>query len=507
MRFLAAAGLVTILAGLGAYYATDALSWFSILNLTAGPLLLAAAAVVAARRVRGFSGALSRGVLLRWAGVLSVLLGVVLYSNALARRSGAVLDLTLDRQYTLAPQTLALCEELELVGGSRPELLLFEVARLADDVRLLTQAYQRSCPVDVRALERREAPGVAVRTLLEFETTVVACHQGRCEPVGFPSEQNVTSALLRLVRLDAPIVYFLVGHGELDASSEKEFGASALVAALRDEGMLVRPWVGPATSEAPADAQLVIAAGPERNLLGGEISALRAYLLRGGRLLALLDPSHSTNLERLLGEFGFELPAGIVADRAASPLLPDPQPLNLLVSDFDRFHPITRSLDSRTMVALSGVRPLGTLRKPEPQDRMDALLYAGPTAWLESDVDEALAGRPVAGDPDEPVGGAVLAAAGAFPRGGRETRIVVIGDVDFARNRLIPSLYNIDLALNAVEWLLDDEQRIALRPKGWRVDDDPLTIQQTLGYFYSLAFALPEILLLLGLHAWWRQRR
>ncbi len=31
-------------------------------------------------------------------------------------------------------------------------------------------------------------------------------------------------------------------------------------------------------------------------------------------------------------------------------------------------------------------------------------------------------------------------------------------------------------------------------------------VETTLGYFYSLAFALPEILLLLGIHAWYRQQ-
>jgi hypothetical protein len=505
MRFCTGAALVTILSGLGAFYATDELSWFSIANLVASPLLLGTAALLAARSVRGFSGALSRHALWRWTALLGALCAVVGLGYGLARRSGAALDLTFDRQYTLAPQTEALCRELELRAGSAPELLLFEDAELADDVRLLTQAYQSSCPIEVRALARREAPSSALRTLQEFETTLVVCLEGRCEPVGFPSEANVTNALLRLVRLDAPIAYFLVGHGELDASSEGDFGASALVGALRDEGVLVRPWVGPAAREAPPDAQLVIAAGPERDLLSGELEALRRYLERGGRLLALLDPARRSNFDDALAVFGFALPEGIVADRGGTPLLPDPQPLNLLVSDFDRFHPITRPLDTRTMLVLSGVRPVAAGEKPEAEDRLGNLLYAGPRAWIERDVTEALAGREVAPD-GEQSGSVPLAAAGAFPRGGRETRIVVIGDVDFARNRLVGSLYNTDLLLNAVAWLLEDEQRIALRPKGWRIDDNPLTIQQTLGYFYSLAFALPEALLLLGLHAWSRQR-
>jgi hypothetical protein len=66
-------------------------------------------------------------------------------------------------------------------------------------------------------------------------------------------------------------------------------------------------------------------------------------------------------------------------------------------------------------------------------------------------------------------------------------------------------LYNRDLLLNSLLWLAQEEELIALRPKGPTPDQDPLTIEQTLAYFYFLAFALPEALLLLGIHAWYRQ--
>ena len=42
--------------------------------------------------------------------------------------------------------------------------------------------------------------------------------------------------------------------------------------------------------------------------------------------------------------------------------------------------------------------------------------------------------------------------------------------------------------------------------KAWTPNQDPLTLQQTVAYFYFLAFALPEALLLLGIFSWWRQR-
>ncbi len=66
MIVLAAAGLVMILSGLGAYYATGReQSVFSALNLITGPVLLLAAGIVQVRRTRGFSGALSRRVAIR----------------------------------------------------------------------------------------------------------------------------------------------------------------------------------------------------------------------------------------------------------------------------------------------------------------------------------------------------------------------------------------------------------------------------------------------------------
>ena len=77
MRFLAAAGLVTILSGLGAYYATDELSLFSIANLVVGPLLLLIAGVIEARRFQGFTGALSRRVALRWGLISAAVLAVI----------------------------------------------------------------------------------------------------------------------------------------------------------------------------------------------------------------------------------------------------------------------------------------------------------------------------------------------------------------------------------------------------------------------------------------------
>ena len=509
MQFIAAAGLVMILSGLGAYYATGEQGVYSIANLVGGPLLLAAAALVAARRFRGFSGAHPRRVALRSAALGVGVLALVLAANLLARGWGARLDLTVERSYTLAPQTLETCARLDAEPDEpAPELLFFEDSKLARDVRLLVESYATSCPrLRTRELTSAEAPP-SLRGVLEgYEVTVAACLGTRCEPVGYPSEQNITSALLRLTRRTEPRVYFTVGHGEVDLASESEHGFAGLVASLAAEGITARALVTASRSAVPEDAAALIIAAPERDWLPAELEALDRYLDGGGRLLTLLEPGQRLNLLALLARWGFELPDGVVVDLARTPLLRDAQPISLLVHLFDPTHAVTRALDSRTMIVLPGVRPVLYARKPRPEDRLHYLAYATARAWVERDVAGALAGRRVERDPDEAGGRELpIAAAGRYPRGEREARIVVIGDRDFASNRLIGSLYNRDLLLNSVLWLIEDETRISIRPKGWTPIQAPLTLQQSVAYFYLLAFALPELLLLLGIRAWYRQR-
>jgi gliding motility-associatede transport system auxiliary component len=332
-----------------------------------------------------------------------------------------------------------------------------------------------------------------------------------CDPVGYPSERNITSALLRLSRERAVRVYFTVGHGEIDLASEADVGYAGVAALLRNQGFEPQALVGPAASEVPADADLVVVGAPERDFLPEELAVLERYLAGGGRLLVLADAGqHSNVYSELLPRWGFELDDAVVLDQAASPLLKDPTPVNLLVHLFAPYNPVTRNLSQRTMLLLPRARPVALGRKPGEDDRLDRTAFASQRAWLSHDLSRALAGSETS-PPDGASGQEIsLVATGRYPRGGesaaREARIVVVGDREFASNRLLEALYNRDLLLNAVRWLASDEQAIALTDKGWTPNQDPLTLQQTVAYFYFLAFALPESLLLLGIFAWWRQR-
>jgi ABC-type uncharacterized transport system involved in gliding motility auxiliary subunit len=516
MAFLPAAGLVMIVVGVASYYATRSLhglSAFSTANLALGVALVLIGAVLQARRFRGFSGTESRRVVLRWAALFLGALAAVIAVDVWARSLTARIDLTVDRMYTLSEQSRALCQETLQKGGAPVELVFFEDALLAKDVRLLVDAYKDSCPsLEIRDASRREPPAAARDLYTTTATTVIACRGDVCDPVGYPSERNITNAIARLTRDRAIRVYFSIGHGEIDLASESETGYSGVAALLRDQGFDPQAFVGPASSDVPSDADVVVVAAPERDLMAEELAVLDRYLERGGRMLVLADAGQRSNFySDFLPRWGFSLDDAVVLDRASSPLLKDPKPINLLVHLFAPYNPVTRNLSQRTMLLLPRTRPVDLGRKPGPDDKLERAAFASQRAWVSHDIAKALAGKDTepasSGDSQE----ISVIATGRYPKGESdesqsEARIVVIGSRDFASNRLLEALYNRDVLLNAFRWLGNDEKRIALTDKGWTPNQDPLTLQQTVAYFYFLAFALPESLLLLGIFAWWRQR-
>jgi hypothetical protein len=117
---------------------------------------------------------------------------------------------------------------------------------------------------------KRRAPPEAARDLYTTNaTTVIACRGDVCDPVGYPSERNITSAILRLARDRAIRVYFTVGHGEIDLASESDAGFSGVGSMLRDQGLEPQALVGPAATEVPADADVVVVRRPSATCCRG----------------------------------------------------------------------------------------------------------------------------------------------------------------------------------------------------------------------------------------------
>ena len=282
--------------------------------------------------------------------------------------------------------------------------------------------------------------------------------------------------------------------------------------ALEEQGYAVESLDLPEAGEVPAEASLVVVAGPAEEFFDAEVDALEAYLDDGGSLMLLIDPRTSPRLGSLLDAWGVTLDDRIVLDTSGAGQLVGLGPAAPLVSDYPD-HPITNDFgNGRSFFPL--VRPVNVEEVPgvtatpilasNPQSRAESISTEGE---LDFDPEAAPTGpytlgvalsRPVEGavaDPENP---------DAPPP---EARLVVIGNSTFATDGLFDQQLNGDVFLNAVNWLgQQNDAALSIRPKEVTNRRIVMTVQQQIGLGVFALLVLPVVGFALALVMWLRRR-
>lgn len=302
----------------------------------------------------------------------------------------------------------------------------------------------------------------------------------------FKGEQKFTNALTQLGQTREPKIRFTTGHGEVPLDGLEERGLSSLHELLKGDGYAAEEWASLGQAAVPADTDLLVIAGPTANFVQPEIDAIGAYLDRGGRLLAMLDPVLSrtspglvgTGLEPLLAKYGVQVDNDIVVDPS------NPLPgigAETLFSNVYGQHPIVEPLSrpglpmlvslARSVRAVSG--PAGA--------KVTELLKTTPAGWGETnfaaldkvnrddaDLPGPLAlGVAVGGDSKPPAPADDDMPAPSPPaEDPKAPRLVVFGDSDLATNQFWSlNVGNSTAIANAVNWLVERKDLIAIPPK------------------------------------------
>jgi ABC-type uncharacterized transport system involved in gliding motility auxiliary subunit len=87
-----------------------------------------------------------------------------------------------------------------------------------------------------------------------------------------------------------------------------------------------------------------------------------------------------------------------------------------------------------------------------------------------------------------------------------ETRVAAIGDSDFVSNAYLGVEGNRDLFMNTVNWLAQQENLIAIRPKEPSDRRMTLTENKTMAILLLSIFVIPGVVLGAGVYSWWRRR-
>jgi ABC-type uncharacterized transport system involved in gliding motility auxiliary subunit len=456
-----------------------------------------------------------------------IVLGILLGINYVATRQNKRWDLTSSKEFELSDQTKKILQDLK-----QPlKLVVFERDERAQPYRdRLSEYTYLSKQVQVEYIDPEKQPSVAKQYQIQQFGTIAIEYQSRVERVTGTSEQDLTNGIIKAVTGQQKKIYFITGHNEHDTgSADERVGYNAAGAELQRENYTVEKLTLAQTPEAPADAAVVVIAGPAFDYLPPEIDALKRYLNKGGHVLMMLDPPDTTtappltNLIALAREWGIEVNDNVIVDQSSIGQLLGRGP-GVPVAGSYPGHPITERFNVITSFPLArSVTPVtGGARTAQP------IVETSQQSWAESDVKALAERRPVGFDeggadkrgpvsvaaaistdaPEQPA--APAPAAGAPPADAppkRETRIVVFGDSDFASNDglgMAPG--NRDLFLNTINWLAQQENLISIRPKA--PDDRRVTLtedQQSMVMIFSIIL-LPGIVLASGVFSWWRRR-
>lgn len=483
---------------------------------------------------------------------LFVIVGLL---NFLSVRYEKTVDLTENNLYTLAPQSKQLVSNLEqpLTVWVFKNLPSQETEQLLKNYQQQSENFQVEFVDPQTNIAKVEEFGVESygEVYVEYEDKTQFVQQvSEVEPI---SEVKLTSAIQNIQRDRVSFVYVLQGHGEppLDAV---QGGLSQAVASLEQQGYQVEPFNFAEETNLPnlANSVLLIAS-PQRELFGAEVDAIALYLAEGGSLLLLLDPDSNSGLDPILDTWGIQLDDRVIVDASGQGQVLGFNVATALVTRYGD-HPITNPFGNGISV-YPLARPVDAVEKEGIT--ATPLAYTSEESWAESDTtEEELAYNPerdragplvisfaldrveasssqtqpeeetpdAEASPDqteempsnaegettnniEETPEATASEEIASPQPSPDSRVVVFGDSDFARNGLFVQQLNGDMFLNAVDWLANrDTAALALRPKEETNRRINLSPQQAAILSRIAIGIVPLFGLILAIISWLRRR-
>jgi len=452
-------------------------------------------------------------------------LGVAVLANAVSLRYNGRWDLTENKRHSLSPQTVKLVQGLqapvEVIGFFRSDT---PGKRTAED--LLKQYAQASGGKFAYRMEDPDrSPGLARRYGVESYGTMVMQSGEKSEKVLDADEERLTNALVKVIRSGKPVVYVVKGHGERDPSNAERTGLSQAKEQMEKANYTVKELELARQTAVPADAAVVVVAGPKTDLLPAELSALDAYLAQGGRVLFMADPLQADGVVKYLAKYGVALGNDIVVEPSPIGQLFGVGPEVPLVTRYEQ-HPITKDM-ANVMAGFPITRSVAPAKDPPPKGiRATPLATTSQDAWGETDLAGLRRGQPARRDPaDTPGPVPVLTAVTVVPPPDAKTepkaeakseedpakkpegRLVVMGTSTFASNQGLGFQGNRDLFLNIVAWLAGQEGEIAIRPKDTRQNPIFLTAAQSRTVLWVSIVVLPGAVMVCGIWLVVRRRR
>jgi len=397
---------------------------------------------------------------------VGAVLGALVVALALSVGVQREWDLSADRSNSLSPQTVevlkGLTEPVALypLYGKRNELERDAYWRVLRSYRQESDRLSVEFVDPLRQPGRLQALGVDPRSQELGEGTTLVVRGDRRLTFRGREEEDITNAILEVGRTGRRVVGFLRGYGEHDPDSKAGGGYREAREALEREYYDVIDVE--LDRGIPDEVTVLVAAGPSLPIPAERLEALQSWLDAGGRLLALIEPDDASGLNDVTQRWGLRVTSDVVVDPRSNV---NESEQFVKVTSYER-HPAVEGFGARMPTAFPIVARVVDFETGDP------LLFHEPVL-LSSSLSSV-----IEADGSRSSGPFALGAASwrQDKESDRETRVLAIGDADWASNAYLPVQANRNLFLNAIAWLARESQLITVRRNelaGQAIELDP----------------------------------
>jgi ABC-type uncharacterized transport system involved in gliding motility auxiliary subunit len=434
-----------------------------------------------------------------------VVIAILVAINWLANRYNKSYDATANKRYTLSEQTKKIVNELK----SDATITYIDRASQFDQAKSLLERYANLSPkIHIHYIDYMKNPTVARSYNLKYPGTAFVEYNSKREEAKAMTEEGITG-LIRTEKSGTKKVCFVQGSGEHPLDESGQTGLSRFKDALSKESYDATPVNLLQNAQVPKDCTVLVAAGPQYDYQAPEVAAIQNYVQNGGRAMLLLDPplqmgrtttSKNEGLEKMLAGWGVSLANDLVLEVNPIGQLFGLGPEVPLITSYGS-QPIVTELHSATGFPLAQSMTIANKDKTTVEKLFSTGNNAEATTNLSSQ-------SVTLGDPKNQKGPFTLGAAGTYNTGkpNEQGRFVVIGNSGFAANNFISFNANRDLAMNAINWLAQDEDLISIRPK--EAEDRRLNVNaaQMRLFLYFTLIALPLLIIGSGISVFLKRR-
>jgi ABC-2 type transport system permease protein len=430
---------------------------------------------------------------------------VLVALNVVASRTTPSWDLTHSGLNTLAPQSVLAARRLDadlLVIG----LFRSGVGNGQTEAEALVGLYQAQ---STRIVYRSASFDTDVADVRKYSVqepdTLVLDYGGKTQLLtpALQTEQDFTSALLKLESNHVPVVCWAAGVGGRSRSDTGQSGYSSVADVLARNNFETRDLLMAGLTTIPADCDEVALIAPAVPLSASAVKALGDYLAAGGSLLIAGDPWSQTpaaaaSLNDVLKPYGLAFSGALVVELDTSRAVNNPiVPANFAYGS----SPITRDIQGFESVFPETTAITGT---PDPSATAVVIASTTSRSYAISTPRQDLTRQ--SADTSGPF--AIMETL-EVPAGQKKARLAMVGTTGYAANVAMPpnlNTANLELALGTFQWLAREDALISLPPKLARALPLTLTQQDQGTIIFITIFLMPGLMVFGGVMVWWRRR-